>query len=211
MCHLRGKGAGVFIHQISQSLVRAANYCNTSLFCLAVCEQSDSRESLLRLPVRSRACTHGVVGEGDTVGVHSTCYYCSCELLFLSSKGLQIARCSVKTAQFRVWSGMQGILQNFLSAWISECNLIWKYSHTSVLVGFRIHQTLYLLHFDKKKVFQHSALAWDLALLLELMWVMMPPRKRKCFMGSTHWFRHSSWVLEWINKHPGAAMGPLWM
>ena len=68
MCHPRGKGAGVFIHQISQSLVRAANYCNTSLFCLAVCEQSDSGESLLRLPVRSRACTHGVVGEGDTVG-----------------------------------------------------------------------------------------------------------------------------------------------
>ena len=37
-----------------------------------------------------------------------------------------------------------------------------KHSHTSVLLGFRIHQTLYSLHFDeKKKMYQHSALGQD--------------------------------------------------
>ena len=36
-----------------------------------------------------------------------------------------------------------------------------KYSHTLVLVGFRNHQTLYSSHFDKKKMFQHTAHARD--------------------------------------------------
>ena len=37
----------------------------------------------------------------------------------------------------------------------------------SVLVSFRTCQTLYLSHFDEKKVFQHWVLAQELLLLLE--------------------------------------------
>ena len=43
---------------------------------------------------------------------------------------------------------------------VSNLNTVCSnYCNTLVLVGFRAHQTLYSLHFDEKKMFQHSALA----------------------------------------------------
>ena len=85
---------------------------------------------------------------------------------------------------------------------------IIKYSHTSVLVSFRTHQTLYSLYFDKKKMFKHLALAQDLLHLLELTWVTTLSWKRKCFIVhlllGAHWFQHFSQVLEWITEYKGA-------
>ena len=43
-----------------------------------------------------------------------------------------------------------------------------KYSHTSVVIGFRTPQTLYLSYFEEKNMFQRSALARDWSHLLEL-------------------------------------------
>ena len=64
-----------------------------------------------------------------------------------------------------------------------------SYSHTSVLIGFRTHQTLYSSHFDEKKMFQHLALAWDL---------LHPARENTSSFG-TRPFWHPSWVPERIN------------
>ena len=45
-------------------------------------------------------------------------------------------------------------LQHFLQSTFKTL----KYNHTSLLVGLRIRQTWYSSHFNKKKMFQHSAL-----------------------------------------------------
>ena len=86
-----------------------------------------------------------------------------------------------------------------------------KYSHTLVLVSFRTHQTRYSSHFNEKKIFQYSVLAWDLLCVLEVVWVTRSPRKNKCFITchllGTRWFWHSSRVLELINdKYQGTTV-----
>ena len=60
---------------------------------------------------------------------------------------------------------------------------ISRYSHTSVLVCFRTHQTLHSLHFDKRKMFQHSALTGDSLHLLQLVCHFAAPQE--------HVFHHS--------------------
>ena len=53
--------------------------------------------------------------------------------------------------------------------YILYMSYICVYSHNLVLVNFRTCQTLCSLHFDKKRMFQHLALAWDLSHLLDLV------------------------------------------
>ena len=69
--------------------------------------------------------------------------------------------------------------------------------HSLVLVSLT-HQTLYLLHFDEEKMFQHLVPAQD---LLELVWVViLPHEKENASSFSTHWCWYSSQILEWINN-----------
>ena len=74
------------------------------------------------------------------------------------------------------------IIFNTLKCMRYKALTLIKYGNTLILVGFRTHQTLYSAHFDKKKSVSGLALAWDASHLLELVWVMTPPLKRKCFI-----------------------------
>ena len=83
-----------------------------------LCVSSESRENLLGLPVRSTEMV-GTRGHGEGSIVPATVVLANhiriTQPVSPSSVGLQMTGCSVKIAQYRVCTGLNGIFQKFVS------------------------------------------------------------------------------------------------